>query len=553
MILKANPLKNCKFGAGWNNSGRVADTLTIIARQKTKATSDAKIQGLETEESKNEKKNTNEITKSALSKIGKEEPKPANDANKNAKNPVIIGKRGTNTTNKYLNGLDEKNAAPPEAENKFQLDFNIDAIKLKYLYPFNENKLKKIYQNLADDPTTSYLPKIDKGVNNDVLNSLKYYFPFSHIKVPSMVLKELQTPLKVTTGEIGIELKNYVEKFPFSVFPQQKVKVDNDVSNSTFQQTPHDSRVTDKLPAPIQGRAGNLLKTSDIEKCKQVLLTEEMARIIGVVTHFSYWQIFGHLNPVQPDLITKKQMILISIEQINVLRKKVKNVKLWSLFVFPMMILTIRMMSEFILRNNYNEFYEMEKPCCIALEKLNLLINNMFDPNMLYSRFAFFESEIEAVNKKFSDHLDETKLRSKRIYGTNPYIDLYFPSPESDFVRNIRQRKINAKNTKIEKEVKEVESEAEEEIGTTEETDKAGDSNNKAYLTQSYKVKMFQVIFRFMNMELRISNRCCWIKLMMILEVNSKEEQIFLISQKKKYNYVNFFNFYFFFFIVIFL
>ena len=106
--------------------------------------------------------------------------------------------------------MDEKNNAQPEIENKFQLDFNIDSIKLKYLYPFNENKMKsmlwefphfnpfsEIYQNLTDDPTTSYLPKIDKGVSNDVLNSLKYYFPFSHIKVPSLVLKELQTPLKV--------------------------------------------------------------------------------------------------------------------------------------------------------------------------------------------------------------------------------------------------------------------------------------------------------------------------------------------------------------------
>lgn len=47
-------------------------------------------------------------------------------------------------------------------------------------------------------------------------------------------------------------------------------------------------------------------------------------------------------------------------------------------------------------------------------------------------------------------------------------------------------------DTKIEKEVQEVESDAEEE---GEETEKpAGESNNKAYLTQSYKVKMFQVI-----------------------------------------------------------
>ena len=37
-------------------------------------------------------------------------------------------------------------------------------------------------------------------------------------------------------------------------------------------------------------------------------------------------------------------------------------------------------------------------------------------------------------------------MRSKRIYGTNPYIDLYFPRPESDFVRNIRQKKNNTKS-----------------------------------------------------------------------------------------------------------
>lgn len=58
------------------------------------------------------------------------------------------------------------------------------------------------------------------------------------------------------------------------------------------------------------------------------------------------------------------------------------------------------MMTEFFLRNNYTAFFEIEKPGAVAFEKLNLLITNMFDPNMLYSRFAFFESEIEAVNKK---------------------------------------------------------------------------------------------------------------------------------------------------------
>lgn len=70
-----------------------------------------------------------------------------------------------------------------------------------------------------------------------------------------------------------------------------------------------------------------------------------------------------------------------------------------------MLLLTVRMLIEFILRNNYHGFFEIEKPCAIALEKANFLITNMFDPNNLYSRFAFFESEIEAVNKKFSVNL----------------------------------------------------------------------------------------------------------------------------------------------------
>lgn len=59
-------------------------------------------------------------------------------------------------------------------------------------------------------------------------------------------------------------------------------------------------------------------------------------------------------------------------------------------------------MAEFILRNNYPGLFEVERPCAIALEKLNMLITNMIDPNILYSRFSFFESEIQAVNKKFA-------------------------------------------------------------------------------------------------------------------------------------------------------
>ena len=67
-----------------------------------------------------------------------------------------------------------------------------------------------------------------------------------------------------------------------------------------------------------------------------------------------------------------------------------------------MIILTMRMVVEFVLKNHYISFFELKEASKIASEKISMLITNMFDPNMLYSRFAFFESEIDAVNKKFS-------------------------------------------------------------------------------------------------------------------------------------------------------
>ncbi len=67
-----------------------------------------------------------------------------------------------------------------------------------------------------------------------------------------------------------------------------------------------------------------------------------------------------------------------------------------------MIILVLRMMMEFFLKNAYFTFFETEVAGEIGIEKVNLLISNLLDQNNFYSRFSFFESEVEAINKKFS-------------------------------------------------------------------------------------------------------------------------------------------------------
>jgi len=101
------------------------------------------MQGLDTEESKAEKKNPAEI-KSALIKLGKEETKTTNDANKQNKGNNLKGGKKLGAL-KFLGGMDDQENGQAETEHKFQIDYNIDSIKQKYLYPFNESKQKSIF------------------------------------------------------------------------------------------------------------------------------------------------------------------------------------------------------------------------------------------------------------------------------------------------------------------------------------------------------------------------------------------------------------------------
>ena len=80
----------------------------------------------------------------------------------------------------------------------------------------------------------------------------------------------------------------------------------------------------------LQGRKQISLKQEDIEFSLDLIASPEMTRLVGIVAHLAYWQVLGHINPIQPDDLTKKQMLIASFDQLNIIRKKVK-VKLLSL------------------------------------------------------------------------------------------------------------------------------------------------------------------------------------------------------------------------------
>ena len=67
----------------------------------------------------------------------------------------------------------------------------------------------------------------------------------------------------------------------------------------------------------------------------------------------------------------------------------------------PMLILTLKMVNEWIFRRSYPLFFEEEESKWeIGLHKIDFLITRLFDQNNLNSRFLFLESDADALMKK---------------------------------------------------------------------------------------------------------------------------------------------------------
>lgn len=115
MILKNYPLKHCQITAGWNSSGLYADTITIVVRSKP---------GKKDKKDKNEPVEDTGLDLKKMS-LGLLKQQPETTEGEHPKNEVEQQKE-----------LLEKEE---EKKMKFKLNFNIEEIKSKYLFPFNQS------------------------------------------------------------------------------------------------------------------------------------------------------------------------------------------------------------------------------------------------------------------------------------------------------------------------------------------------------------------------------------------------------------------------------
>lgn len=98
-------------------------------------------------------------------------------------------------------------------------------------------------------------------------------------------------------------------------------------------------------------------------------------------------------------------MYVLLFELRDYFESKAVSTKLFNTLAMPMVLLTLKMISEYIFKNSYKVFfaennYSTNSAASIAMDKIFYLIEKLFDETNFYGRFTFLESDFKTISKQ---------------------------------------------------------------------------------------------------------------------------------------------------------
>ena len=71
----------------------------------------------------------------------------------------------------------------------------------------------------------------------------------------------------------------------------------------------------------------------------------------------------------------------------------------------PMILLTLKMVTEYLFKNEYLLLNEETRIMKIVMDKIFYLADSILDPNKIYGRFVFLESDFKGKAVKYNENL----------------------------------------------------------------------------------------------------------------------------------------------------
>lgn len=461
-LLTTKPLSDCQIiSGGWSGSGIVAENIYVIPNKRKTSSSfttnpNSKLPGLKAkrqnmqdslindhlgkfEEKYATMKNSLQKSKSiAKEQMGKQtssgDVDDSTDIDKSGYNPPKLKKSDSMypTIGSRKNDTASEKMGQKLGASTFHHDYSISTIKRKYIKECDSKNIRFVDKNAIDARTS------DKKQTGNIGDS-PYIFPFNKNKLTSFILEELQSPFDVSLAEVSAYNQEFIDKFPFTYIPMYIYESALDNKKNFLNESQHSDDEEESKKGPnlklIQEAyvtVTDKFEAKEVQRLKELLASNEVIRISGLLCHFVYWIVFGLINPLPVDKLSRKQMVVQILQLWNDLQQKFpKEKKLWLRLMCPMLIICFRMTIEYFFRNHYVLFFNDDKYCLQAFQRINLLITDIFDASEMVNHIVYWENGEGKIQR------DKKSSLKKKMFAVSPMIEYLYANPMDIKTRQI--------------------------------------------------------------------------------------------------------------------
>jgi hypothetical protein len=209
-----------------------------------------------------------------------------------------------------------------------------------------------------------------------------------------------------------------MSQFPFMRIPIvniQKLAEEKKIAEYLVIYGEDKKRFSEKKYIEIQmnhSYSKNKFELLDIKLLRQILDSDQINKVQGLLLHLSNSMVFGKLALVQVEPLKNKQMLVLMMNYFTNLETEVREnvrkrghaasgpeMRLWSRLICPILLINLKMITEYFYLKKCPNFLKVEKTRNDTLRLIFSLIEEIFDPSALNSQVLFWHDVVSCSDK----------------------------------------------------------------------------------------------------------------------------------------------------------
>ena len=368
------------------------------------------------------KKNKIDLNKKAINEIKNNNIQPKNDLVFNQENvESLIGQARE----------DIKKAKYFDTKEQINIDLSTKNIRDHYIISKKtkeDNSYNRFYNGRGR------ICNISKSIahRKNILNDPNYAFPLNTVEnLTNEILEEINEPLQ-TKVEVIIKDMNYIlDNFPIDDFINigklEKEKIGEDKKDFNY-----------KI---------NLDSYEDILYVLNILKSQQVYKLTGLILNLIYWVVFGTQNNIQIDGNTKQLIFLKILDEMELISEQVDNKRILYEVFIPMLIIMIRIEADVYFSRKFKNLFMENKKRCIKL--INEIITEVFDKHGYMNSFLTIAGKSKELKEKMIKRV-LPRFKNK-LYATSNYVEQIFNNDTNELMEKGSEKNAESNTDKINK------------------------------------------------------------------------------------------------------